>query len=253
MIEKTPGAMRPYGDTAGDGAVQLSFTLPMARSPLCTEAAKALASRMGLEGVHVAHEEQIAEGFTFFVLYGSVVHSVDLDGLTVTAAEYDEMDMHEADEYIERRVGRAIRVVGACIESDAHTVGIDAILNMKGFAGDYGLERYSRFAVKNMGAQVRCEALIAEAVGFEADVVLVSTVVTQKNIHIHHLTKLIDMLEAEGLRDRFLLVVGGPQVTHGLAKELGFDAGFGRGTSPSQVASYIAKEMALRVGAAGES
>jgi len=52
-------------------------------------------------------------------------------------------------------------VVGAAIESDAHTVGIDAILNMKGFAGNYGLERHPQMDVLNMGSQVPCEQLLS--------------------------------------------------------------------------------------------
>ncbi len=93
---------------------------------------------------------------------------------------------------------------------------------------------------------MKCETLLREALKMKSDAILVSTVVTQKDIHIHHLTKLIDLLEAERQRDRFILVVGGPRITHELAKELGYDAGFGRNTLPSQVASFIAQEMARR-------
>ncbi|MDQ7825737.1 MAG: OAM dimerization domain-containing protein [Candidatus Eremiobacteraeota bacterium] len=240
-------ALKPFGDTLGDGSMQISFTLPIEKSDKSAEAAKTLASKMGLDEVYVAHEEQIAPQFTFFVVYGRCLHSVDLDKITPSSASVEAMEFNEINDFIKKEIGRALRVVGACIETDAHTVGIDAILNMKGCAGDYGLERYSKFEVKNMGAQVKCEALIAEAVNYDADAILVSTIVTQKDIHIHHLTKLIDMLEAEKLRNRFLLIVGGPRISHGLAKELGYDAGFGRGTLPSQVATYLAQEMKSRL------
>jgi beta-lysine 5,6-aminomutase beta subunit len=50
-------------------------------------------------------------------------------------------------------------VLGACTGSDAHAVGIDAIMNMKGFAGDYGLERYPWLDARNLGAQVENAAL----------------------------------------------------------------------------------------------
>ena len=60
----------------------------------------------------------------------------------------------EINGLIERGLGRRIVVVGAAIESDAHTVGIDAIMNPKGFAGDYGLERYPWIEAVNLGAQV---------------------------------------------------------------------------------------------------
>ena len=123
-------------------------------------------------------------------------------------------------------------MIGAAIESDAHTVGIDAIMNMKGFAGDYGLERYPWIEAVNLGAQVPCERLLREAQERSADAILVSQVVTQKQVHARQLTKLVDLLEAEGVRDRYLLVCGGPRLSNTFAKELGYDAGFGPGLDP---------------------
>jgi beta-lysine 5,6-aminomutase beta subunit len=240
--------IRPYGDTLGDGAVQLSFTLPIGKSEKSAEAAKVLASKMGFDEVYVAFEEQLSPEFTYFVVYGKCLHAVDMDQVKSVSAAIEAMEFKEINKFIEQEIGRHVRVIGACIETDAHTVGIDAIFNMKGYAGDYGLERYPWVEACNLGAQVKCETLISEAVTMDADAILVSTVVTQKDIHIHHLTKLIDLLEAEKLRDRFLLVVGGPRISHGLAKELGYDAGFGRGTVPSTVATYLAKEVKRRQG-----
>jgi hypothetical protein len=49
-----------------------------------------------------------------------------------------------------------------------------------------------------------------------------------------------------GLRDRIIFVAGGPRVTHPLALECGLDAGFGMGTKPSDVASYIVEEYLRR-------
>jgi beta-lysine 5,6-aminomutase beta subunit len=125
-------------------------------------------------------------------------------------------------------------------------VGLDAILNMKGFHGDYGLERYSEFIVSNLGSQVPNEVLVAKAQEVKADAILVSQVVTQKNIHLQNLTQLVDLLEAEGMREKVMLVCGGPRLTHELAVELGYDAGFGPGTVPSEVASYILQELLNR-------
>ncbi len=48
----------------------------------------------------------------------------------------------------------------------------------------------------------------------KADAILVSATVTQNEIHIRHLTDLVDMLEAEGLRDRVVLVAGGARLDH---------------------------------------
>ena len=103
------------------------------------------------------------------------------------------------------------------------------------------------FDALNMGSQVPNEEFIAKAVELHADALLVSQTVTQKDVHIQNLTELIEMLEAEGLRDKLIVVCGGPRITHELAKELGYDAGFGANTYADDVASYIAQELDRRM------
>jgi beta-lysine 5,6-aminomutase beta subunit len=238
--------VRPYGDATNDGAMQLSFTLPVSLDDRAEEAARALARRCGIEDPYVAHATQMSPGYSFFVVYGRCVHSVNLDDVKVVKAEKDEWSFQQVNTFIKEKVGRPVVVVGACIGDDAHTVGIDAILDMKGCHGHVGLERYPMFAAHNLGAQVKSEELVAKALKLEADALLVSKVVTQKGIHLHDLTRLVELLEAEGLRQRFLLIAGGPKIDHRLAQELGFDAGFGKGTTPTGVATYLAREMAVR-------
>ncbi|MGL5057709.1 MAG: hypothetical protein ACRC6A_10130, partial [Fusobacteriaceae bacterium] len=70
---------------------------------------------------------------------------------------------------------------------------------------------------------------------------------TQKDVHIKNLVELIELLEAEGLRDKMLVICGGARITHELAKELGYDAGFGTGTYADDVASYSVQELAKRI------
>jgi beta-lysine 5,6-aminomutase beta subunit len=158
------------------------------------------------------------------------------------------MDFYEVNEFIKQHIRRKIVVIGACTGTDAHTVGIDAILNMKGFNQHYGLERYPMIEAYNLGAQVNNEELMSKAVKLKADVILVSQIVTQKEIHIQNLTNFIELLEAEGIRSKFIVVAGGPRINNKLAMELGYDAGFGRGTYPEDVASYAVKKMVERMG-----
>lgn len=238
--------VKPYGDAMNDGAMQLSFTLPISLDDRAEEAARMLARRCGIDDPYVAHAAQMSPGYTFFVVYGRCVHSVNLDDVKVVKAERDELSFDAVNAFVSEHVGRPIVVVGACIGDDAHTVGIDAILDMKGCHGHVGLERYPMFAAHNLGAQVKPEELVARAVSLGADALLVSKVVTQKGIHLHDLTRLVELLEAEGLRGRFLLVAGGPKIDHRLAQELGFDAGFGKGTTPGGVATWLARAMARR-------
>ncbi len=76
-----------------------------------------------------------------------------------------------------------------------------------------------------------------------ADAILVSQVVTQRDTHTHNLTNFVELLEAEHLRDRFILVVGGPRISHRLALEIGLDAGFGPGTYAEHVASFLGHKL----------
>lgn len=243
-----PEIIKPYGDTTNDGAVQLSFTLPVKAGGTAREAAKQLCEGMNLEGVQITYMKDMGGGYTFFVVYGRVKHGVDVSAINVPEAKVPTWTMEQVNTLAREKLGRQITVVGACTGSDAHTVGLDAILNMKGFHGDYGLERYSEFAVYNLGSQVPNEVLVAKAQAVQADAILVSQVVTQKNIHLHNLTQLVDLLEAEGWRDKVILIAGGPRITHELAVELGYDAGFGPGTVPSEVAAFVLQELLARQG-----
>ncbi len=54
------------------------------------------------------------------------------------------------------------------------------------------------------------------------------------------------MVEAEGLRSRMIHACGGPRVTGELSKELGYDAGFSKGTEPQHLATFIVRELAAR-------
>lgn len=238
--------VKPYGDTKNDGVVQLSFTLPLEWSEAADEAARRLVAAMGFSDVSVAEGRAIARGFSFFVVYARTKAAVEVDEIAASIPRERALSMEEIDALLAARFGRKVRVAGATIGTDAHTVGIDAILNMKGYKGDYGLERYAMFETINLGAQVSVDDLVRVAKERELDVILASQVVTQKGSDVLNFTALAERLEAEGMRDRILLLCGGPRVTNLLAAELGYDAGFGRGTLPSEVATFIARRLIER-------
>lgn len=241
-IDKT--FIRPYGDTMNDGRMQISFSMPVKADESGKEAARQLLKQMGLDEIEICYIADLSEGFAHIVAYANTSAFVDLTKIQVKTVDTDVMTMEETDEFVEQHLGRKITIIGACIESDAHTVGIDAILNMKGYNHRYGLERYKWFNTINMGAQVLSEDLLAKAREMNADAILVSQIVTQKNIHVKNLTRLIEMAEAEGLRDKMLFICGGPRINHDLAIELGYDAGFGAGSYSTDVASFIVTKLA---------
>jgi beta-lysine 5,6-aminomutase beta subunit len=239
-----PEQIRPYGDHVNDGLVQVNFTLPLPNTKKARQAALILAAKMGLEHVEVVHSEALTPGYTYFTVYGKSSHSVELDALTWEDDTDELMSQAEVEAFIEKQLKRDVVVVGASTGTDTHTIGIDAILNMKGFDGQQGLEAYRGFKVHNLGGQLPNEVLVAKARELGADAILVSQTVTQQNLHVHNLTHLVDLLEAEGLRDQVLLICGGSQITDELDKELGFDRSFSRGTYPNHVATFIVREMA---------
>lgn len=238
--------IKPYGDTLNDGMVQLSFTLPVPYGDEAGETARQLLIKMGFEDPSVVYSKDLGIGYTYFVMYGKCTHTVDYTSIEVQKVDMEFMDKYGVEDYIKENIKRDVVIVGACTGTDAHTVGIDAIMNMKGFDGNYGLERYKGIEAINLGSQVSNEELISKAIEAKADAILVSQIVTQKDVHISNLTQLAEMLEAEGIRDKIILVCGGPRISHELAQELGYDAGFGSGSYANHVATFVVKQMVER-------
>jgi beta-lysine 5,6-aminomutase beta subunit len=243
------GVVRPYGDTTGDGRVQVSFTLPVpygseGERALAEGAALQLAAKMGLDPAMVVHAKGMGPDFTFFIVYGRVSHLVDLSSIEVAEREFPVLPASEVNLRIRSALRRKLVVVGATIGTDAHTVGIDAILNVKGHAGEKGLEYYREIRVVNMGSQVLVPDLVARATAEKADAVLVSQVVTQRDAHLTNTREMAGAF-SDALGDqRPLLVVGGPRFDPGAAGALVVDRVFGKGTTPGEVASYLVHALA---------
>jgi beta-lysine 5,6-aminomutase beta subunit len=242
--------IRPYGDRKDDGVVQVSFVLPVPVSERAKEAAAQVAKKLGLSHVLVACMEKAGEDYSFFVVYGRTHTQLDYNAIEVPVVEHRKHSFDELNDVIERDLGRKIVVVGACIGTDSHTTGIDAIMNMKGYAGDYGLERYRMFRAINLGSQVEPHALVQKAKELQADAVLVSKVVTQREAHKEDARALIEAAKEAKVYESTVWLFGGPRVDHKTALELGFDAGFGPGTKPSDVANYIYYRILERQGRA---
>jgi beta-lysine 5,6-aminomutase beta subunit len=222
--------VRPYGDTTGDGQVQVSFTLPVAfgkeeERALAEGAALQLAGKMGLDPAMVVHAKGMGPDFTFFIVYGRVSHLIDLSQVVITPREYPLLSPAEINLRLRTGLGRKLVVVGACIGTDAHTVGIDAIL-------------------------VDVTELAARAQAEQADAVLVSQVVTQREAHLAGARQLSAAFRAAYPGRAPLLVVGGPRFDPGMAGDLGVDKIFGRGTTPREVASYLVHVLAPEPAAA---
>jgi beta-lysine 5,6-aminomutase beta subunit len=229
-----PTIIRPYGDTTGDGMVQLSFTLPVPCDKRAEGAALQLAAKMGLAPAMVVHARQIGAGHTFLVVYGSVHHLVELDQVRVLERDFPLLGAKEINAAVRQRLRRKLAVVGAC--------------NVKGIAGEKGLEYYRELKVTNLGAQVTVAELVRAARDERADAVLVSQVVTQRDAHLRNTREMSTAFREAFGPQRPLLVVGGPRFDELMSAELGVDRVFGRGTTPREVASYLVHALAGQIG-----
>lgn len=228
--------IRPYGDHLDDGLVRIEFTLPCSNS----NAAIAHAEQMHMLDPEVIHKQALTGEHTHYTLSG--VSTIAIDPQTIEP-ELDPQWMDEgAIETLAASLGRPIRVVAATTGTDTHSVGLDAIVSAKGWNGRQGLSAYRCFDTTNLGRQVANADLIARAQELDADAILVSQTVTQQDLHIANLSQFAALA---GPTHR-ILIVGGAQMTHRKAVMLGFDAGFGKGTSPHQVATVLVRLMCER-------
>jgi len=109
--------VRPYGDSTGDGMVQLSFTLPVPHDKRAEGAALQLAAKMGVDPATLVHARQIGDRFTFFVVYGRVNHLVDLSTVRVVERDFPLLSPKEINALIRRRLRRKLSVVGKAIRT----------------------------------------------------------------------------------------------------------------------------------------
>src|SRR5699024_6649580 len=106
--------LRPYGDTTGDGMVQMSFTLPIAHGKTAEGAATQLAHKMGMDPAMVVHAKPMGPDYTFFVVYGRVNHLVDVSKVEVVERDYPLLSPKEANAAIKETLRRRLVVVGGC-------------------------------------------------------------------------------------------------------------------------------------------
>ncbi len=237
LAERAEGLLRPEVEKHGDGVVCVTLFLPE-RPELARAAALELARRMGLREPEVIHARVLhpAEG-SVFELRGILDEAVRVSELVVP--QHEARLPHEAIEAWVRP--RNLHVVAATVGEDEHSVGLQEILDIK----HGGIERYG-FRTHYLGTSVDLEALLEAAAAHDACAVLISTIVTHHDIHREMMTRLATLAEARGVRERLLLVAGGTQVTDALAQECGMDAGFGRGTTGQDVASFVVRRLQER-------
>ncbi|MFY9385291.1 MAG: cobalamin-dependent protein, partial [Dethiobacteria bacterium] len=140
------------------------------------------------------------------------------------------------EEIREEVAKRPLKVVCGTVGEDEHSVGMREIIDIK----HGGIEGFGIKAVY-LGTSVPVEKMLDAAIEEDAHAILISTIISHADIHKKNMEKLARLAVEKGVRERFILVAGGTQVTNQLALEAGMDAGFGRGTKGIEVASFLVK------------
>ena len=234
LAERSAGILRPEVERHGDGVVCVTIFVP--ESPRVAEtAALEMAKHMGLRNPEVISRRLMhpAEGSVF-----------EIKGVLDFAVRIDELSLPEPEEplpdaEIETWVRpRNIHVVAGTLGEDEHSVGLGEILDIK----HGGIEKYG-FHCHYLGTSVPPDRILDVAVETGARAVLVSTIITHAGIHKASMQRLHERATERGLRERLLLVAGGTQITDDMARYCGMDAGFGRGATGRDVASFIVRRM----------
>ena len=239
LAERAAGVLRPEVEKHGDGVVCVTLFVP-AEPRIAEAAALAMATRMGLRDTEVISRRLMhpAEGSVFEVR-GVLDAAITIADLSVPERE---VPLSEAE--IEAWVRpREVHVVAATVGEDEHSVGLHEILDIK----HGGIEKYG-FRCHSLGTSVGIERLVDVAEQTDARAVLISTIVTHARVHELHMRRLDVVARQRGLRTRLVLIAGGTQITDDLARACGMDAGFGRGTTGREVASFLVRALRSREG-----
>ena len=103
------------------------------------------------------------------------------------------------------------KVVSATVHTDIHDIGKNIVSSMLTAAG---------FEVTDMGVDVPIKSIIDKAEEIEARVICLSALLTTS---MPFMKDLIQLLDARGIRQKYIVLVGGASVTESWAMHIGAD------------------------------
>src|SRR5215510_1146219 len=103
------------------------------------------------------------------------------------------------------------KVVAATVQTDIHDIGKNIVASMLTAAG---------FEVTDMGVDVPIKSIIDKAEEIDARIISLSALLTTS---MPFMKDLIKLLEARGIREKYIVLVGGASVTADWAKAIGAD------------------------------
>lgn len=133
----------------------------------------------------------------------------------------------EMSEERKKELGKEGTVVIATVEGDIHDIGKNIVALLLEVNG---------FLIHDLGRDVNSLDIIRKAIDVNADIIALSSLMTTS---MPSQRDVIEMLEAMGLRDQFIVMVGGGSVTNEWAIEIGAD----RFSETAEGAVKMAKEI----------
>ena len=193
----------------------LSEAILSCEAPQATEAARRILDA-GLDAIEVLNTtmaQTAAEVGNRFESGEYFLPHLVLAGNAIEAASIVLQEGVPAGELVEKKV-----IVIGTVEGDMHSLGKNIVAMML---------RASGFEVHDLGVDVKSSAFIQRAQEVGADIIGLSCLMTTT---LPYQREVIEDLQAQGLRERFMVMIGGGPVTAAWAEEIGAD-GHGRDVS----------------------
>lgn len=229
--------IKPEVEWLADGFVVVDITLPTSIRK-AEFAAIEIGKRMNLEDVEVIHKEVLHPlEASRIQIKGKVSFDIDLNNLVIPE-ELHSISDEEIRDFVKKN---PFKIVAATVGEDEHSVGLREIIDIK----HGGIEKYG-IMCEYLGTSVSVAKLVDAAIEINADAILMSTIISHDEIHYKNMKKIHEYAVEKGVRDKLIIIAGGTQVTPEIAVSQGVDAGFGRGTKGSHVATFLVnkkKEM----------
>lgn len=127
-------------------------------------------------------------------------------------------------------LGKTGTVVIGTVQTDIHEIGKNIVGNLMTTAG---------FEVHDIGCDITASKFLARAEEVNADIIAVSAIMSTT---IPYQKDIVDLLESKGVRDKYIVMVGGGVVTQEWADKIGAD-GYGELASD---AVEVAKKLVLQ-------
>lgn len=133
------------------------------------------------------------------------------DLLICSDAMYNGIDVLKENIETHEEKNVATAVIGV-IEGDTHDIGKNLVKLMFEIAG---------YKMIDLGKDVPVEKFVDEAVANDVDFIMMSTLMTTT---MDNMKKVIDILNERGIRDQFIVMIGGGPVSESYANDIGADA-----------------------------